>query len=77
MASQSPVVRESGRFRGEWRKDSADGSDGHGNLDECFGVLILYYDALDVAFMDQVADLIDEIAAQELNFFCKILETRA
>ena len=71
------MVRESGRFRGEWSEDSADGSDGHGNLDECFGVLILYYDALDVAFMDQVADLIDEIAAQDLNFFSNILETQS
>lgn len=59
----------------ERSQDGADGSDGHGNLDERVAVLVLYHDALDVALVDQVADLIDEVAAQDMNFFNKTLET--
>jgi hypothetical protein len=59
----------------ERSQDGADGSDGHGNLDERVPVLVLYHDALDVALVDQVADLIDEVAAQDLYFFDKTFET--
>jgi hypothetical protein len=37
-------------------------------------VLVLHNDALDVALVDQGADLIDEVAAQDMNFFHNIIE---
>ncbi len=43
--------------------DDAHSSDGHRNLDESIAMLVLDYDALDIAFMDQVANLIDQVAA--------------
>src|ERR1017187_3061703 len=58
----------------EGSQNGADGSDGDGNLDEGVAVLVLYDDALDVALVDQGADLIDKVAAQDLNFFHNILE---
>src|ERR1035441_5579858 len=54
--------------------NGTDGSDGYGNLDEGVAVLVLHNDALDVAFVDQGADLIDEVAAQDMNFFHNIIE---
>lgn len=59
----------------ERSQDGADGSHGNGNLDECVAVFILYHNALDVALMDQLADLVDEVAAHDVNFFNKALET--
>src|ERR1017187_6526951 len=59
----------------ERSQDGAAPSNGHGNLDERVAVLVLHDDALDVALVDQVADLINEVAAQDLNFFNNILET--
>src|ERR1035441_3654067 len=61
----------------ERSQDGADGSDGHGNLDERVAVLVLYHDALDVALVDQVADLIDQVAGQDMNFFHNTLETHS
>ena len=37
-------------------------------------MLVLHDDPLDVAFVDQLADLLDEVAAPHLNFFNKSLE---
>ena len=58
----------------ERSQDGTDGSEGHGNLDERVAVLVLHHDALDVALVDQGADLIDEVAAQDMNFFHNIIE---
>ena len=70
--------RGDGADGGEERsQDGADGSEGHGNLDERVAVLVLYNDALDVALVDQGADLIDEVAAQDMNFFDYIIETHS
>jgi hypothetical protein len=55
----------------------ADGSDGHGNFDERVAVLVLDNDALDVALVDQVADPIDEVASQDMNFFNKTLKAHS
>jgi hypothetical protein len=52
----------------------ATSGDAHGNLDKRVAVLVLHYDALDVAFVDQGADLIDEVAAQDMYFFHNIIE---
>jgi hypothetical protein len=58
----------------ERSQDGTDGSEGHGNLDERVAVFVLHNDALDVALVDQGADLIDEVAAQDVNFFHNIIE---
>ncbi len=58
----------------QWSQDNANGGDGHGNLHKRVAVLILHNDALDVAFVDQVANLIDQVAAQHLNLFNEIIE---
>ena len=62
--------------RGKQRsQDRADSGYGHRNFDECVAVLVLYDDALDVALVDQFADLIHQVAAQDMNFFDDILES--
>src|ERR1035437_7862057 len=61
----------------ERSQDGAGGSHGPGNLDERVAVFVLYHDALDVALVDQLADLIDEVAAQDMNFFNKTFETHS
>jgi len=58
----------------QWSQDNANGGDGHRNLHERVAVLVLHNDALDVAFVDQVANLIDQVAAQHLNLFNEIIE---
>jgi hypothetical protein len=57
----------------ERSQDRTDGGDRHGNLDKRVAVLVLYDDALDVAFVDQFANFIDEVAANNMNFFNKSL----
>ena len=57
--------------------DGANGSDGHRDLDERVAMLVLDHDALDVALMDQVANLSDEVAADDMNFFHKTLEVHS
>src|ERR1022692_1871381 len=70
--------RGDGADGGEERsQDGTDGSDGHGNLDERVAVLVLYHDALDIALVDQVADLIDQVAGQDMNFFHNTFETHS
>jgi len=56
---------------------AANRSDGHGNLDERVAMLVLYHDAPDVSLVDQVADRIDEVAAQDMNFFHKALDAHS
>jgi hypothetical protein len=40
-------------------------------------MLVLYHDAPDVSLVDQVADRIDEVAAQDMNFFHKALDAHS
>ena len=62
-------------YGGEQRgQDGPDRGDRHRNLNERVAVLVLYNDPLNVALVDQLPDLIDQIAAQDVNFFNNILE---
>jgi hypothetical protein len=72
LCNQRGNCPDGGEQRGQ---DGADRSNGHGNFDERVAVLVLYNDALNVALVDQFADFIDEVPAQDMNFFNKILET--
>ena len=58
--------------RGEYR---AYRSDGDGNLDERVPVYVFHYDALDVAFVNQLTHLIDQVVAQDLNLFNELIES--
>ena len=71
LGNQGGDGADGGEERGQ---DGTDGSEGHGNLDERVAVFVLHNDALDVALVDQGADLIDEVAAQDMNFFHNIIE---
>ena len=44
-------------------QDHADGSDSHGNFEKCVSVLVFNDDPLDVPFVDQLANLIHQVAA--------------
>ena len=72
LGNQRGDRSDSGKERSQ---NGADGCDSHRNLHERVAVLVLYHGALYVALVDQVADLIDEVAAQDMNFFHKTFET--
>jgi hypothetical protein len=58
----------------QWSHDNANGGYGDGNLHKRVAMLVLHNDALDVTLVDQVANLINQVAAQHLNLFNEIIE---
>ena len=58
----------------QWSDDNANGGYGHGNLHKRVAMLVLHNDALDVTLVDQLANLVNQVAAQHLNLFNEIIE---
>src|SRR5690349_19603811 len=62
---------DGGQHRGE---NNADGGDGQGDLHEGVAMLILDDDAADVAFVDELANLVAELVGLDLEFLEKAVE---
>jgi hypothetical protein len=81
------ALHQNGAF-GDHRSDPADGSENgrcdatdhrqrDRNLDQCKSLFVLDNYPLDVAFVNQLFDLFNQIRAQYLNFFDDVLEAHA